>query len=358
MFRNLYKQIGKSGTEFQEDRRRKLLEEQKRNRLLLQDLKRGINYCDDSNKETKQSVRIKKGSRALQDAYGSEYSLQLSEWLRERPENISDWILVPCPKGQRCLVVTYSGRTEMFNKSGRRLKYFYSLLPGGNGPRGSKNSTILDCVYSPGDDTFYVLDALVYGNQELVHCEAQFRFFWLRSKFDECSELGICNILNKKSFKYLPRYDSENVADVSEAFQRYPFWPENLPRLDGWLFYHKESSYTSGSTPLVGWLFTFMVPDILGIEVNGNYERPMNYNDPIIYMDEFDAKLATLKQRHSAKSLYSKESDTFDTIEIDEEENMDKGDNAELCKELNDEHKLEIGEPCYRLHVSEEELLQ
>ncbi|XP_069966989.1 snurportin-1 [Bactrocera oleae] len=355
MFRNLYKQSGKIITELQEERRRKLLQEQKQNRLLLQDLKRGIDCCDDHNEET---TTIKKRSRALQDADGSEYSLQLSEWLRESPENICDWILVPCPKGQRCLVVTYSGRTEMFTKSGRRRMYFHSLLPGGSGARGSKMSTILDCVYSPGEDTFYVLDALVYGNHELVHCEAEFRFFWLRSKFEECPELSVCNTYNKKSFKFLPHYDFENVADVSEAFQRYPFWAENIPQLDGWLFYHKESSYTYGSTPLVGWLFAFMVPDILGIEVNENYERPMNYSNPIIYMDEFDAKLSTTKHRHLTKSSCSKESDTFDTVEIDEEENMDEGDNAELCKVLNSQRKLEIGEQCYRLHVCEEELLQ
>lgn len=356
MFRNLYKQSGKIITELQEDRRRKLLEEQKRNRLLLQDLNRGTN-CDESTKETMHSHPNKKSSRALQDAYGSEYSLQLSEWLRERPENICDWILVPCPKGQRCLVVTYSGRTEMFTKSGRRRMYFHSLLPGGNGPRGCKVSTILDCVYSHDEDTFYVLDALVYGNQELVHCEAQFRFFWLRSKFDECPELGLCNKYNKKSFKYLPRYDFENSADVSEAFQQYPFWPENVPRLDGWLFYHKEASYTCGSTPLVGWLFAFMVPDILGIDVNENYIPPMNYTDPLIYMDEFDAKLSTLKQRHITKSPHSKEMDYFETIEIDDQ-SIDENDNAELFKVLNDERQLEIGEQCYRLHVCEEELLQ
>ncbi|XP_011201971.2 snurportin-1 [Bactrocera dorsalis] len=358
MFRNLYKQSGKVITELQEERRRKLLEEQKRNRLLLQDLKRGIDFSDEHNEERKQSAPIKKSSRALQDADGTEYSLQLSEWLRERPENIDDWILVPCPKGQRCLVVTYSGRTEMYTKAGRRRMYFPSLLPGGSGPRGSKMSTILDCVYSAGEDTFYVLDALVYGNQELVHCEAQFRFFWLRSKFEECPELCVTNSYNKKSFKYLPRYDFENVADISEAFQRYPFWSENIPQLDGWLFYHKESSYTYGTTPLVGWLFAFMVPDILGIEVNENYERPIDYSDPIIYMDDFDAKLAGLKHKHSTKSSYTTESNSLDTIEIDDEENMDDGDNAELFKVLNEERKLEIGEPYYRLQVCEEELLQ
>lgn len=37
--------------------------------------------------------------------------------------------------------------------------------------------------------------------------------------------------------------------------------------MDGLLFYHKETHYTPGSTPLVGWLRPYMVADILGIEV-------------------------------------------------------------------------------------------
>ncbi|XP_016393085.1 snurportin-1-like [Sinocyclocheilus rhinocerous] len=37
--------------------------------------------------------------------------------------------------------------------------------------------------------------------------------------------------------------------------------------VDGLLFYHKETHYTPGSTPLVGWLRPYMVVDILGIEV-------------------------------------------------------------------------------------------
>lgn len=37
--------------------------------------------------------------------------------------------------------------------------------------------------------------------------------------------------------------------------------------MDGLLFYHRQTHYTPGSTPLVGWLRPYMVTDILGIEV-------------------------------------------------------------------------------------------
>ena len=39
------------------------------------------------------------------------------------------------------------------------------------------------------------------------------------------------------------------------------------PQVDGLLFYHQQTHYTPGSTPLVGWLRPYMVTDILGIEV-------------------------------------------------------------------------------------------
>lgn len=38
-------------------------------------------------------------------------------------------------------------------------------------------------------------------------------------------------------------------------------------QVDGLLFYHKQTHYTPGSTPLVGWLRPYMVPDILGLTV-------------------------------------------------------------------------------------------
>lgn len=41
------------------------------------------------------------------------------------------------------------------------------------------------------------------------------------------------------------------------------FWLQ----VDGLLFYHRQTHYTPGSTPLVGWLRPYMVTDILGIEV-------------------------------------------------------------------------------------------
>lgn len=37
--------------------------------------------------------------------------------------------------------------------------------------------------------------------------------------------------------------------------------------MDGLLFYHKQTHYSPGSTPLVGWLRPYMVSDVLGVAV-------------------------------------------------------------------------------------------
>uniref|UniRef100_W8C9M8 Snurportin-1 n=1 Tax=Ceratitis capitata TaxID=7213 RepID=W8C9M8_CERCA len=326
MFRDLYKQSGKCKIELQEERRCRLLEEQKRRRMILQDSQRDILTY-----KVIESSKI--NSKQLQDAYGSTYSVQLSEWLRESPENLCDWVMVPCPKGQRCLIVAENGRTEMYTKSGRRRMTFRTLLPGDNGPRSNKMCTILDCIFSDDKNAFYVLDAIVYGNQELVHCEAQFRFFWLRSKFDECPDLHDYSVLNEKPLKFLERFDAERIANVTEALQRYPFWPDNNPELDGWLFYHKESSYTCGRTPLVGWLFTFMIPDVLGIPVNQSYEKPSNYIEPISFMEEFDEKLANIRRKQRRKSYNPGEMEILESCDTEREQPGETANNDLLSTE-------------------------
>ncbi len=56
--------------------------------------------------------------------------------------------------------------------------------------------------------------------------------------------------------------------------------------LDGILFYHKQTHYTSGSTPLVGWLKPWMLPDMLSVPIPDSImtSRPpgadMNPPDP------------------------------------------------------------------------------
>ncbi|CAM4734026.1 unnamed protein product [Leuciscus chuanchicus] len=57
-----------------------------------------------------------------------------------------------------------------------------------------------------------------------------------------------------------------NISCSTESIQKALAHEYNFT-VDGLLFYHKETHYTPGSTPLVGWLRPYMVADILGIEV-------------------------------------------------------------------------------------------
>ena len=73
---------------------------------------------------------------------------------------------LPRPEGQRCLVVAARGGTVARTRSGALLERFRSLLPAG-GPGGGQGGAggedcfcILDCVFHPADQTYYVLGAL------------------------------------------------------------------------------------------------------------------------------------------------------------------------------------------------------
>ncbi|XP_013115170.2 snurportin-1 [Stomoxys calcitrans] len=302
MHRELYKQ-NISSSERQELRRQKLLQEQRNRRLEQQDELRELPLLQ--RKESNGRSKYKKHN--FQDLYGTEISLQFSEWMKEKPENLAEWFLVPCPKGQRCLVVSARGRTKMFSKNGRHRMSFKSILPGGGASvRSAGGFSILDCVYNEDMGAFYVLDVLWYGKQSFLDCEAQFRFFWLKSKFEELQEeeeYNTKNIENIKQFFLLESCDMCNDESIARALQCYPLWAENQPQLDGFLFYHKESSYTCGSTPLVCWLFPFMVNDVLQMSVSNQYEIPPNYSTPLFYMEEFDREMARKRQKWQSKKM-------------------------------------------------------
>lgn len=108
----------------------------------------------------------------------------------------------------------------------------------------------------------------------------------MKSKFQEIKELqegGVFN--NTYSILLLPRiyFDSNlesALANLSE-----------LAPLDGLLFYHRDGLYTRGHTPLVTWLKTFMLPEILGISLPPPFdEKPDDYIDIRHYLLNFKAR--------------------------------------------------------------------
>ncbi|KAG7243228.1 hypothetical protein CRUP_025517, partial [Coryphaenoides rupestris] len=68
-----------------------------------------------------------------------------------------------------------------YTKSGYCVNRFPSLLP---------DYTILDCIYSEMDRTFYILDVMCWRGHPVYDCPTEFRFYWLQSKVQEAEGLA------------------------------------------------------------------------------------------------------------------------------------------------------------------------
>ncbi|GIL48598.1 hypothetical protein Vafri_5078 [Volvox africanus] len=89
------------------------------------------------------------------------------------------------------------GRTVSWLRNGAPLHRFYSALPGGSpattvGCGGSATAAaasgdycLLDCIFHPPNNTYYVQDLLCWRGYALYDTAAEFRTFWLFSKFQE-----------------------------------------------------------------------------------------------------------------------------------------------------------------------------
>ncbi|XP_055532470.1 snurportin-1 [Wyeomyia smithii] len=329
-FSELYK--NKARTEQrQSDRRRSLLEEQKRNRETEIDQSRAglLEQIEAYTEEIPQQRKFKGWTNELY-----RYKAQLSEWMYERPEDLSSWILVPCPVGRRCLLVIRKGLAVAYDKHGRSFLRFTTRLS------KKQRITVLDCFFSQ-KTTFYAIDMLVYNEMDLVECDCQMRFQWLRCKAEEdlWQEKVITFWKSGWRLEILPMFDCAEPSQIADCLSRFPMFPVNQTHLDGLLFYHKESNYIYGKTPLVTWLFPFMVPDLLGESwrsvVNpGYFERvPKNYASLGYrgYMDYFDAKHAK-KYRPNLGEM---------AMEVATEENLNELPASEEVDAANESHEEE-----------------
>ena len=71
----------------------------------------------------------------------------------------------------------------------------------------------------------------------------------------------------------------------------------------GLLFYNKQVNYLPGSTPLVGWLKGYMVPELLNVEVSKDLmsQRPNSYANMGNYIKEYDEERKNLKKTPEKK---------------------------------------------------------
>ncbi|KAL6474637.1 hypothetical protein MHYP_G00181980, partial [Metynnis hypsauchen] len=261
----------------QSERRRRFLEQQKEKRLNYVNHARRLaegdwtgGDSDDDEEKTQKSQQDEAEDEGMEIEQRKKLprhyanQLMLSEWLVDVPVDLgSDWLLVVCPVGKRALIVASKGSTASYTKSGYCVNRFPSLLPGGNRHNSAmgKDYTILDCIYSEVNRTYYILDVMCWRGHPVYDCPTEFRFYWLQSKVEEVD--GLSEIGKRNPFCFV---SLNSVSCSTESIQKalahdYSF------TVDGLLFYHRETHYTPGSTPLVGWLRPYMVADILGIEV-------------------------------------------------------------------------------------------
>lgn len=199
------------------------------------------------------------------------------EWMwDDAPRDLREkWFVKPRPRGSRCLVVAARGRTTARSaRDGSTLSTFQSGLPGGSARttrgRGGDCFCILDCIFT-GDErarkeagnvnapssttpsgAYHVLDIVAWNGASMYDCDAEFRFFWARTRLvEECDACEAPNPACGRDFSFVPTPWYEcNAEGISQAYA------ESVSRahgveIDGLLFYHREAAYETGATPLV-----------------------------------------------------------------------------------------------------------
>lgn len=219
--------------------------------------------------------------------------MMLAEWLCSIPEDISSWFIIPCPRGQRCLVVVQSHRTHVYGKYGNLMWTMYTCLP---------KQTILYCIYDKRSSIYHIIDIIMWNGQDYsTQIECQCRFFMLESLKDDTR-------LNEH-FQILPRMKLEDKQDLIEAE-------------DGYLFYHPLGFYESGYSPLVCWLQPFMIEEILGIKLTYPINKPIGYTTAQAYMFEEQSNRKEQQQSFVRKSHKKKKEEKEQEEQKKEEEDL------------------------------------
>ena len=208
--------------------------------------------------------------------------MMLAEWLFSVPEDLSSWFVIPCPRGQRCIVVVHSHRTHIYGKHGNLLRTMHTNLP---------KQTILYCIYDHRSSIYHILDMIMWNGQDYsTQIECQCRFFMLMSLAGD-SRLT-------KSFQILSRTTVEEETWTNEAE-------------DGYLFYHPLGFYETGYSPLVCWLKPFMIEEILQIHCSYPIVKPLGYTTAHDYMFN--------EQSNRKKEIFNKSKEEGEFVSMDQE---------------------------------------
>ena len=184
------------------------------------------------------------------------------ELLEELPTNMTiDWLCIPIPEGERCLVISSKCATYVRSVDGKLLYKFQSLLPAGSrlSNDGKKVSYCLfDCIFHSQSNTFYILDMMCWKANLYYQCDSAFRFFFLQSKITEIPYVSQISDNNPYRFLPLPTfYCTLEGIDLASNSQHIGFNPTFIT------FYDKNSHYTiNESNPLVCYLPMDKIPSL------------------------------------------------------------------------------------------------
>lgn len=98
---------------------------------------------------------------------------------------------------------------------------FPSFLPGGSKVMaGSVNQpTVLDCIYHPQNEVYYVLDVIYWRGMPMVDCSADFRLYWVIEKLKESNALETPS----KYHKYRCAAHTHNECSIISMLKRFFF---------------------------------------------------------------------------------------------------------------------------------------
>eukprot|EP01135_Chromosphaera_perkinsii_P004963 Nk52_evm7s307 gene=Nk52_evmTU7s307 len=224
--------------------------------------------------------------------------LMMAEKLESLPMDLEGkWLVIACPVGKRCLVISSRGRTNVWLSNGHHFKCFQAILPGGckrrGVPAGANVYCILDCIYEETSNVYFVADVMCWNGHPVYDSDAEFRTFWMKSKFSEW-EAEHCSVARhfsgSQTQKILPEiYNYAASGNQMECYfiplrrhgcssgelrgmlkMKQPFWDYEKHNeeeekeeeeavngrfhLDAYLLMHKESHYYRRRTPLCCWI--------------------------------------------------------------------------------------------------------
>ena len=185
-----------------------------------------------STEEEDRERRERERKEKERDRYKNQ--LMVFEALSEFPEDKEEWIMKPCPQGERCLVVVHRKKTRAYRMDGTLLYTFYSGLPKGS---------VFDCIAHFPSKSYYVLDMMAWRGDSYYDCSVDFRHFFMCSKLEEFG-VGVKTKKNRYPLVTLPCFscDREGVRGALGVEGG-----ENI------LFYQKDGFYVFEEvSPLIG----------------------------------------------------------------------------------------------------------